>query len=94
MTAGPRTAERRITAFMEDPDAPRPENPIHPTAGGREYGYRAALVGGVAVYCWAAPANIEALGESWLDRAGVRSPSGGRPTHHGQSSPRRWSARR
>ncbi len=67
MTAGPRTAERRITAFMEDPDAPRPENPIHSTAGGTEYGYRAALVGGVTVYGWAAPAIIEALGVSWLD---------------------------
>ncbi|MDP6607107.1 MAG: hypothetical protein QF664_12745 [Dehalococcoidia bacterium] len=66
MTAGPRTAERRITAFMENPDAPRPENPIHSTGGGQEYGFRAALVGGVTVYGWAAPAIIEALGERWL----------------------------
>lgn len=68
MTAEPRTAERRITAFMENPDAPRPENPIHSTAGGTQYGYRAALVGGVTVYGWAAPAIMEALGERWLER--------------------------
>ena len=67
MTDGPRTAERRITAFMEDPDAARPGNPIHSTSGGTEYGYAGALVGGVTIYGWTTPAIIEALGGRWLD---------------------------
>jgi acyl dehydratase len=82
MTAEPRTAERRITAFMEDPDAPRPGNPIHSTSGGTEYGYRAALVGGVTVYGWAAPAIMEALGDGWLDH-GWCEVSFRRPTYPG-----------
>lgn len=82
MTAEPRTAERRITAFMEDPDALRPENPIHSTSGGLEYGFRAALVGGVTVYGWAAPAIVEALGESWLERGWVEV-AFRRPTYPG-----------
>lgn len=51
---------------MHDPDAPRPGNPIHSTDGGREYGYKAALIGGVNVYGWATPAIIATLGATWL----------------------------
>ena len=73
MTAEPRVAERRITAFMEDPDAPRPENPIHSTSGGTEYGYRAALVGGVTVYGWTAPAIIPLRSPPTATASGWRS---------------------
>lgn len=62
-----RETEASLVAFMEDPDAPRPENPIHSTAGAREYGYRAALVGGVVVYGWATPAILSLLGQRWLE---------------------------
>ncbi len=58
---------RQITAFMHDPDAPRPSNPIHSTDGGREYGYKAALIGGVNVYGWATPVILEAIGTTWLE---------------------------
>ncbi|HJM88600.1 MAG TPA: hypothetical protein QF624_03110 [Dehalococcoidia bacterium] len=74
--------ERRLTAFMENPDAPRPGNVIHSTDGGKDYGYTAALVGGVTVYGWTAPAIIDALGESWLDRGWVEV-SFRRPTYPG-----------
>jgi hypothetical protein len=59
--------ERSITAFMEDPDAPRPDNEIHSTDGGKAYGYRAALIGGVDVYGWGTRLVLEVLGQSWLD---------------------------
>ncbi|MEE9279267.1 MAG: hypothetical protein V3V67_03745 [Myxococcota bacterium] len=62
-----RSYERTMVAFMEDPDAPRPENPIHSTSGALEYGYRAALVGGVVVYGWATPGILAMLGETWLE---------------------------
>jgi len=57
---------KQITAFMEDPDAPRPGNPIHSTDSSREYGYKAALIGGVNVYGWATAAILEAFGDDWL----------------------------
>ena len=55
-----------LTAFMEDPDALKP-NPIHSTAVARDYGYRAALVGGVTVYGWTVAPVVEVLGLEWLD---------------------------
>ena len=55
-----------LTAFMEDPDALKP-NPIHSTAVARDYGYRAALGGGVTVYGWTGAPVVEVLGQEWLD---------------------------
>lgn len=60
-------AERRITAFLDGPDDLSVPNIIHSTEGAAAYGYRGALVGGVTVYGWAAPALLDALGERWLD---------------------------
>jgi hypothetical protein len=74
--------ERRLVAFMENPDAPRPGNPIHSTDGGKDYGYTAALVGGVTVYGWAVPAIVDALGEGWLDH-GWAEVAFRRPTYPG-----------
>jgi hypothetical protein len=58
---------RRIKAFLQDPDAPRPENPIHSTDTAQRYGFAGALVGGANVYGFCVPSVIEALGETWLD---------------------------
>ena len=66
MTAA-QIAERRITAFLDGEDSLAIDNIIHSTAGAAQFGYSGPLVGGVTVYAWAAPAIIEALGESWLD---------------------------
>ncbi len=60
-------AEQRITAFMDDPDAPRPGNPIHSTSSAKAYGYEGALVGGATVYGWGVRTIVEGLGEAWLD---------------------------
>ncbi len=60
------SVEATLVAFMDDPDAPRPENPIHSTSGALEYGYAAALVGGVVVYGWATPLILDVLGDTWL----------------------------
>ena len=57
---------RTITAFLDGEDSPDISNPIHSTAVAEEYGFRAALVGGVTVYGWCVPAIVEALGEEWL----------------------------
>ncbi|MCE7927336.1 MAG: hypothetical protein HUU14_09585 [Dehalococcoidia bacterium] len=62
-----RSFERRLTAFMSDPDDMDQVNVIHANAGAREFGYRAALVGGVIVYGWAIPPVLEALGTGWLE---------------------------
>ena len=51
---------------MPEADAPNPGNPIHSSDGARDYGFRAALVGGATVYGWCVPAIIEAAGMSWL----------------------------
>ncbi|HEY7270616.1 MAG TPA: MaoC family dehydratase, partial [Dehalococcoidia bacterium] len=67
MTTTRRYGERHITAFMEDPDNMNIGNVIHANQGAREYGYRAALVGGVTVYGWCVPAILQALGERWLE---------------------------
>lgn len=60
-------ATRDITAFLDGEDSPDISNPIHSTAVAAEYGFRAALVGGVTVYGWTVPAIIGALGDEWLD---------------------------
>ena len=60
-------ATRTITAFLDGEDSPDIPNPIHSTAVAAEYGFRAALVGGVTVYGWTVPAILEALGEEWLE---------------------------
>ena len=67
MTTTRRYGERHITAFMEDPDNMNIGNIIHANQGARDYGYRAALVGGVTVYGWCVPAFLQALGERWLE---------------------------
>lgn len=58
--------ELAVKAFMDNPDAPRPGNPIHSTGGGQEYGYRSALVGGVDVYGWGTRLIRQVLGNEWL----------------------------
>ena len=60
-------AERQIVAFLDGEDSLEIDNIIHSTAGAAQFGYSGPLVGGVTVYGWAAPALVEALGESWLD---------------------------
>ncbi len=59
--------ERRLTATMADPDDMDQVNVIHANSGAREFGYRAALLGGVIVYGWAIPPVLDALGVRWLD---------------------------
>lgn len=61
------TVEKRFTAWMENPNDPTIRNAIHAADGARQYGYQAALVGGVTVYGWCVPTILEAAGESWLD---------------------------
>lgn len=56
-----------LTAFLDGPDSPDVPNPIHSTAVASQYGFRAALVGGVTVYGWCVPTILEALGEGWLE---------------------------
>jgi acyl dehydratase len=82
MTTTRRYGERRITAFMEDPDNMNIGNVIHANQGAREYGYKAALVGGVTVYGWTVPAVLQALGPEWLDDGWV-DVSFRRPTYPG-----------
>ena len=59
--------ERSITAFLDGEDSLAIPNIIHSTEGAAKFGFQGALVGGVTVYAWAAPALIEGLGEDWLD---------------------------
>jgi acyl dehydratase len=61
-----KTAERKITAFLDGEDSPTISNPIHSTEVAAQYGFDAALVGGVTVYGWFTPAILELLGERWL----------------------------
>lgn len=58
---------RTITAFLDGPDSTDISNPIHSTEVAAQYGFKAALVGGVTVYGWTVPATLGALGEAWLD---------------------------
>jgi hypothetical protein len=74
--------ENRFTAWMDNPNDPTINNKIHAADGAKEYGYRAALVGGVTVYGWCVPTILEALGESWLDRGWVEV-NFRRPTYPG-----------
>jgi len=92
MTALHRSGERRVTAFMEDPDNMDIVNVIHANQGAREYGYRAALVGGVTVYGWAVPAVLQALGPEWLSD-GWADVSFRKPTYPGDEMTARVSER-
>lgn len=58
--------EHTFHAFMDDPDADKP-NPIHSTATARAHGFSGALVGGVTAYGWTVRTIVAALGEGWLD---------------------------
>lgn len=59
-------AERKITAFLDGEDSPNISNPIHSTEVAAQYGFEAALVGGVTVYGWFTPAIRQLLGDAWL----------------------------
>ena len=61
------TSTRTVTAFLDGPDSPDISNPLHSTDVAQKFGFKAALVGGVTVYGWCAPAIIEALGDGWLE---------------------------
>ena len=75
---------RTITAFLDGPDSPDISNPIHSTAVATEYGFKAALVGGVTVYGWCTPPIVEAVGEGWLDQ-GWADVSFRRPVYPGDA---------
>src|SRR3546814_647385 len=76
-------AERRLTATLDTPDDRRAiSNEIHSTDGAKDYGYRAALVGGATVFGWATPAILDALGEGWLAH-GWAEAAFRRPTYPG-----------
>lgn len=77
-----RTAELRLTAFLPGPDRPDIRNAIHSTQGAQEYGYKAALVGGVTVFGWSTPLILETLGQSWLEH-GWAELAFRRPTYPG-----------
>jgi len=62
-----RAMQRTIVALMPEADAPNPGNPIHSSDGARDYGFRAALVGGATIYGWCVPAIIDAAGIEWLE---------------------------
>lgn len=72
----------QFRAFMNDPDAPRPENPIHSTDTARAHGFRGALVGGIHVYGWTTGAFLEVLGDTWLETGWVEV-SFRKPTYDG-----------
>ena len=76
------TVEKRFTAWMENPNDPTIRNAIHAADGARQYGYQAALVGGVTVYGWCVPTILDAAGESWLD-SGWAEVHFRRPTYPG-----------
>ncbi len=59
--------ENHFLAWMDNPNDPTLSNQIHAADGARQYGFQAALVGGVTVYGWTVPTILEAAGESWLD---------------------------
>lgn len=62
-----RPVARTIVATMPEADTPNPGNPIHSSDSARDYGFRAALVGGATIYGWCVPAIIDAAGMAWLD---------------------------
>lgn len=63
----PALAERHMTAYLDGPDRPDISNPIHSTEIATEYGFKAALVGGVTVYGWCIPPILAAMGDRWLE---------------------------
>jgi hypothetical protein len=67
MPASTTPIETRFTAWMDNPNDPTIPNAIHSADGAKEYGFQAALVGGVTVYGWCIPTILKAAGESWLD---------------------------
>lgn len=67
MTTANRFAENVVTAFLDGEDNPNIPNAIHSTEGAKDYGYRAALVGGVTVWGWATPTILQVLGDRWLE---------------------------
>lgn len=71
MTTTHGRAQRQMTAFLDGEDSPTIANPIHSTEVARQYGYTAALVGGVTVYGWATPTILDAIGAGWLERGWV-----------------------
>ena len=71
MSAMRETVERRVTAFLEEPDPADMDNAIHSSDTAQEYGYTAALVPGTTAYVWAVPAIREALGDGWLDEGWI-----------------------
>lgn len=62
----PPTVERRLTAWMRDPDNTEQSNIIHSTGGGQQFGFQGALITGSVVYGWCVPAILDAVGEQWL----------------------------
>jgi len=61
-------ASSTITAFLDGVDDPLAiANKIHSTAGARQLGYKAPLVGGVTLYSWCCADILKVLGEEWLD---------------------------
>ena len=72
----------QFRAFLDDPDAPRPENPIHSTAAAKSHGFKGALVGGIHVYGWTTGAFLETLGQQWLSSGWVEV-SFRKPTYDG-----------
>jgi hypothetical protein len=58
----------RIRAHNTAPDS---ENKIHDDAVAVKYGFREALVPGVAVYGYMIPAILERFGRDWLERGAV-----------------------
>jgi len=78
-----KSAHIRLTATLDTPDDRKAiGNEIHSTAGAKDYGYKAALVGGATVFGWTTPAILEALGHGWLDRGWVEV-AFRRPTYPG-----------
>lgn len=65
------TIENHFTAWMENPNDPTISNKIHAADGAQQYGFKAALVGGVTLYGWCIPTILEAVGEGWLDHGWV-----------------------
>ena len=73
-----RAVERTIVAAMPEADAPNPGNPIHSSDGARDYGFRAALVGGATIYGWCVPQSSMRRAWSGSSTAGSTWHSGGR----------------
>jgi hypothetical protein len=62
-----RAVTHSLTAMMPEADAPNPGNPIHSSETAKQYGYRAALVGGATIYGWCAASIIDAASMNWLE---------------------------